>query len=59
MRNRRRSGAVSNILAGVIERKKVEIQRSQLIKKQEAMIARIFDEQNLTESIIQSLNAGA
>lgn len=50
--------AVSNILAGVIERKKAEIQRSQLIKKQEAMITRIFDEQNLTESIIQSLNAG-
>lgn len=50
--------AVSNILAGVIERKKVEIQRSLLIKKQEAMIARICDEQNLTESIIQSLNAG-
>jgi PAS domain S-box-containing protein len=50
--------AVSNILAGVIERKKVEIQRSRLIDKQEEMITRIFDEQKLTESIIQSLNAG-
>jgi len=50
--------AISNILAGVIERKKVEIQRSLLIKKQEAMITRIFDEKKLTEAIIQSLNAG-
>ncbi len=50
--------AISNILAGVIERKKVEIQRSLLIKKQEAMIIRIFDEKKLTEAIIQSLDAG-
>lgn len=50
--------AVTNILAGVIKRKKVEIQRHHLIKRQEAMITKIFDEKKLTESIIQSLNAG-
>ena len=50
--------AITNILAGVIERKKVEIQRFLLIKRQEAMITKIFDEKKLNESIIQSLNAG-
>lgn len=50
--------AVTNILAGVIERKKVEIERHQLIDRQKAMITRIFDEKKLNESIIQSLNAG-
>ncbi|NOX79960.1 MAG: PAS domain S-box protein [Deltaproteobacteria bacterium] len=50
--------AISNILAGVIERKKIGIQRSLLIKKQEAMITRIFNEKKLTEAIIQSLNSG-
>ncbi len=50
--------AISNILAGVIVRKKNEIQRHLLIKKQEAMITRISDEKRLTESIIQSLNSG-
>lgn len=49
---------ICNILAGVIERKKIEIQRYLLIKKQEAMTSRIFNEKKLTESIIQSINAG-
>jgi PAS domain S-box-containing protein len=50
--------AITNILAGVIERKKIEIQRYLLIKKQEAMITRVCDEKKLTDSIIHSLNAG-
>lgn len=50
--------AISNILAGIIERKKHEIQRYRLIKKQEIMITRISDEKKLTDSIIHSLNAG-
>ncbi|MFP7755617.1 ATP-binding protein [Thermodesulfobacteriota bacterium B35] len=50
--------AISNILASVIRRKKIEIQLCRLVRKQELMITRISDEQKMTESIIQCLHTG-
>ncbi|MBU0729600.1 MAG: PAS domain S-box protein [Proteobacteria bacterium] len=50
--------AITNILAGVIERKKVEEQRFALIDSLKTIITDLLDEKKFNESIIQSLNVG-
>lgn len=50
--------AIANILAGIIERKKIEEQRSSLIDSLKAIIIDLMDEKKFTESIIQSLRVG-
>ena len=50
--------AVSNILAGVIERKKMEFQRSSLVERLHAAMTAAWNEKLFTNSIIECLNNG-